>query len=79
MEESEVCCLVGLREIIRWREGVGEEQWWEKREVYKLGEVAFQVLWESEGGGITSFNVLSQQREIERENSWRVGGGETRF
>lgn len=76
------CCLVGLREMSRWSEGEGEgeEKWREKRETYKGGEVALQVLRESEGGGIRSFNVSLQQREIERESSWGVGGlGEIRF
>lgn len=44
------------------------------------GGVALQVLRESEGGGIISFSVPSQQREIERESSWGEGwrgrGGE---
>lgn len=37
------------------------------------GGVALQVLRESEGGGIISFSVPSQQREIERESSWGEG------
>lgn len=76
------CCLVGLREMSRWSEGEGEgeEKWREKRKMYKGGEVALQVLRESEGGGIRSFNVPLQRREIERESSWGVGGlGEIRL
>lgn len=68
-------CSVGLGERSRSGEegGEGEEKWREKRETNKGGGV--QVLRESERGGITSFNLPFQQREIERGSfSWGVGG-----
>lgn len=61
------CCLVGLRDMRRWSEQKYKRNKSGGRKKRHRGEVGLQVLRESEGGEIKSFNILLQHRERSKE------------